>query len=100
VSKNEKKYAQEYKTSAVKMVLEEGKAPTEVAQNLGVPVSLLYKWIRKYKGIDSKEKIDRSQDEIKRLKDENQDLKKQLATSEMYREILKKAAAYFAAQTL
>lgn len=26
-----KKYAQEYKTSAVKMVLEEGKSPTEVA---------------------------------------------------------------------
>ena len=95
-----KKYAQEYKTSAVKMVLEEGKTPTEVAQNLGVPVSLLYKWIRKYKGIDSKEKTDRSQDEIKRLKDENQDLKKQLATSEMYREILKKAAAYFAAEML
>ena len=67
---------------------------------LGVPVSVLYKWIRKYKGIDSNEKTDRSQDEIKRLKEENQDLKKQLATSEMYREILKKAAAYFAAETL
>ena len=35
------KYTQEYKTSAVKMVLEEGKAATEVAQNLGISVSLL-----------------------------------------------------------
>ena len=94
------KYTQEYKTSAVKMVLEEGKAATEVAQNLGIPVSLLYKWIRQHKGIDSKGKTENLQEENKKLKIEIQDLKKQLTTSEMYREILKKAAAYFAAQTL
>jgi hypothetical protein len=29
------KYSQEYKTSATKMVLEEGRTPTVVAQNLG-----------------------------------------------------------------
>jgi transposase-like protein len=29
-----KKYAEEYKTSAVNMVLLEGKSPTEVARNL------------------------------------------------------------------
>jgi transposase len=95
-----KKYSEEYKTSAIKMVLEKGKTPTEVAQNLGIPVGLLYKWIRKHKGIDSKGKTNDFQEENKRLKDENQELKKKLATSEMYREILKKAAAYFAAETL
>ena len=95
-----KKYSEEYKTSAVKMVLEEGKAPTEVAQNLGIRVSLLYKWIRKHKGVDSKGKTNDFQEEIRQLKTEIQELKKQLVTSEMYREILKKAAAYFAAQTL
>lgn len=35
------KYTEEYKTSAVKMVLEEGKTPVEVAHNLGKPVGLL-----------------------------------------------------------
>ena len=94
------KYSEEYKTSAIKMVLEEGKTAPEVAQNLGIRVSLLYKWIRKHKGIDSKGKTNDFQEEIKQLKTEIQELKKQLATSEMYREILKKAAAYFAAQTL
>jgi transposase len=94
------KYSEEYKTSAVKMVRVEGKTPVEVADNLGVPIGLLYKWIRKAKGIDSKGKTNDSQEEINRLKQEVLDLKKQLATSEMYREILKKAAAYFAAQTL
>jgi transposase-like protein len=47
------KYTEAYKTSAVKMVLEEGKMPVEVAGNLGIRVGLLYKWIRQYKGIDS-----------------------------------------------
>lgn len=94
------KYTEEYKTSAVKMVLEEGKAAPEVAHNLGIAVSVLYKWIRKYKGIDAKGKKEDFQEKIKRLENENQDLKKRLETSEMYREILKKAAAYFAAQTL
>ena len=82
------------------MVLEEGKTPVEVAQNLGKPVGLLYKWIRQYKGIDSKGKTNDLQNENKRLKQEIQELKKQLTTSEQYREILKKAAAYFAVQTL
>ena len=69
----------------LKMVLEEGKATTEVAQNLGIPVSLLYKWIRQHKGIDSKGKTENLQEENKKLKIEIQDLKKQLTTSEMYR---------------
>ena len=47
----------------LKMVLEEGKATTEVAQNLGIPVSLLYKWIRQHKGIDSKGKTENLQEE-------------------------------------
>ena len=94
------KYSEEYKTSAVKMVLVEGKTAVEVADNLGMPIGLLYKWIRKAKGIDSKGKTNDFQEEKNRLKQEVQDLKKQLATSEMYREILKKAAAYFAAEML
>jgi transposase len=95
-----KKYTESYKTSAVKMVIEEEKMSVEVAENLGMPVGLLYKWIRQYKGINSQGKMNVSQEEIKRLKNEIQALKKQLATSEQYREILKKAAAYFAVQTL
>ena len=51
--KMRKKYTEAYKTSAVKMVLEEEKMPVEVAANLVMPVGLLYKWIRQYKGIGS-----------------------------------------------
>ena len=60
------KYTEVYKTSAVKMVVEEGKMPVEVAGNLGMPVGLLYKWIRQYKGIDSQGKANGSQEQMKR----------------------------------
>ncbi len=40
------KYTEAYKTSAVKMVLEEGKMPVEVADNLGMRVGLLYPTFR------------------------------------------------------
>ena len=48
-----KKYTEAYKTSAVKMVLEEEKMLVEVAATLEMPVGLEYKWIRQYKGIGS-----------------------------------------------
>jgi hypothetical protein len=41
-----KKYTEAYKTSAVKMVLEEEeKMPVEVPDNLGMPLGLLHKGI-------------------------------------------------------
>jgi transposase-like protein len=86
-----KKYAEEYKTSAVNMVLLEGKSPTEVAHNLGICVSLLHKWIRKHKNLDSKGKLSNSEEEIQRLKNEIQELKKQLATSERVLKVQKTA---------
>jgi transposase-like protein len=52
------KYTEAYKTSAVKMVLEEGKMPVEVADNLGMRVGLLYKWM------DSQGKTNASQEEL------------------------------------
>jgi transposase-like protein len=93
-----KKYTESYKTSAVKMVIEEEKMPVEVADNLGMPVGVLYKWILQYKGIDSQGKTNVSQEEIKRLKNEIQALKKQLATSEQYREILFHCPQWYAQQ--
>ncbi|GDX86057.1 hypothetical protein LBMAG43_20990 [Methylococcaceae bacterium] len=61
-----KKYTEAYKTSAVKMVLEEEKMPIEVTANLGMPVGLLSKLI------DSQGKTNALQEEIKRLQNELQ----------------------------
>lgn len=85
-----KRYAEELKIEAVKQVTESGHRVAEVADRLGVSGYSLYQWIKQY-GVPEAERLQsRSQaDELRWLKAE---LKR--VTEE--RDILKKAAAYFA----
>jgi transposase len=85
-----KRYPEEFKVEAVKQVVDRGYSVSDVAKRLDVTTHSLYAWIKKY-GPDSKEhnELADAQAEIKRLQKE---LKR--ATDE--RDILKKAAAYFA----
>jgi len=95
-----KKHAEEFKISAVKMYEKGEQTAPEIARNLGIAVSLLYKWIKMYGSVDSKVKNQELAAENKRLRSEIGELKKELAITREHREILKKAAAYFAVQTL
>jgi len=85
------KYTAEFKLEAVKQILEKGHSATDVASRLGVPVGLLYTWTRKLKGLDEKPIED-----IKALQAEMTKLKAELRRTAEERDILKKAAAYFA----
>ena len=85
------KYTTEFKLEAVKQILEKGHSATDVASRLGVPVGLLYTWIRKLKGSDEKPIED-----VKALQAEMTKLKAELRRTTEERDILKKAAAYFA----
>ena len=85
------KYTTEFKLEAVKQILEKGHSATNVASRLGVPVGLLYTWTRKLKGLDEKPIED-----IKALQAEMTKLKAELRRTTEERDILKKAAAYFA----
>ncbi len=86
-----KRYPEEFKIEAVKQVIDRGHSVSSVATRLDITTHSLYAWIKKY-GPDSstnnKEQSD-AQAEIRRLQKE---LKR--VTDE--RDILKKAAAYFA----
>lgn len=85
-----KRYPEEFKIEAVKQVTERGHAAAEVAARLGVSSHSLYQWIKRYSlPPDERQAADDQQAELKRLKAE---LKR--VTEE--RDILKKAAAYFA----
>ena len=85
-----KRYPEEFKIEAVKQVTERGHAATEVAARLGVSSHSLYQWVKRYSEPPvERQKADDQQVEMKRLKAE---LKR--VTEE--RDILKKAAAYFA----
>lgn len=85
-----KRYTDEFRLEAVKQVTERGYSVTEVAEQIGVNPNSLYNWLKRY-GKDNPQVASRQDDkaEIARLKAE---LKR--VTEE--RNILKKAAAYFA----
>ena len=87
-----KRYPEEFKVEAVKQVVDRGHSVADVTSRLGMTTHSLYAWIKKY-GPDSTEHQAKADDEaeIKRLKKE---LKR--VTDE--RDILKKAAVYFANQ--
>ena len=84
-----KKYTQEFKEEAVKLITEQGYQATEAARNLGVNVSVLRRWKNEIEGAESG-----GADAT--LKAELKSLRKEVKRLKMEREILKKAAAFFA----
>lgn len=90
-----KSFSREFKLEAVRQLELGEKSATTIATELGIRRNMLYKWQEQVKGKGEgafrgpgRPPID-SSDEIARLK-------KELAETKMERDILKKAAAYFA----
>lgn len=85
-----KRYTEEFKKEAVKQVTERGYSVVEVAERLGTTTHSLYDWIKKYGKATPREA---SKPDIEA---ENARLKAELKRVTTERDILKKAAAYFA----
>lgn len=90
-------YTKEFKQDAVKLVVEQRYSCPEVARRLGVAASNVSRWVRLYRQ-DQKD-FSESGATRKELEDENRRLKKENKRLEMEREILKKAAAFFAKES-
>jgi transposase len=89
-----KGYPAAFKERAVKLAVESGQPIAQTARDLGVNENTLHTWIGKYHRATRQEKQvsdEHLYEELKRLRKENARLKEE-------REILKKAAAYFAQQ--
>lgn len=84
-------YSSEFKESSVKLAIESSCPVAQTAKELGVNKNTLYTWIDKYS--KPKEKAMRSDEH---LYDEVKRLKKELIRVTQERDLLKKAAAYFA----
>ena len=86
-----RKFTREFKVSAVKLVNEQGYSPCEAAKSLGVDPTSVREWVRKFSNEDGLAPSGEGaiQAELRRLRKENAQLR-------MEREILKKAAAFFA----
>ena len=87
-----KRYTDEFRAEAIKQVTERGYPVAEVAQRLGVSSHSLYEWLRRSGGSRQARKTQQDAD----LQRENQQLRAELRRVEEERDILKKAAAYFA----
>jgi transposase len=87
-------YPPEFKTEAVRLYKESGKSLQEIATDLGMSSNSLREWVKRGEietgrrgGLTQSER-----EELKRLQRENRILREE-------REILKKAAAFFAQET-
>jgi len=88
-----KRYTEEFKTEAVKQVIERGYKINDVASRLGVTSKSLRSWIDRYGDQDSQHlTIEAQQAEVRRLKAELRRVTEE-------RNILKEAAAYFASES-
>jgi transposase len=88
-----RQFTQEFKDSAVRLITEEGYKVSEAARNLDIGVSVLRRW--KAEAEAAQQDYGATADlkvELARLKKENHRLK-------LEREILKKAAAFFAKES-
>jgi transposase len=92
----QKRYTKEFKLEAAKLVTERGYSIREAASQLGVADWSIRYWISKYRNsgeLPQGQQVIQAADELAALRKENQKLR-------VENEILKKAAAYFAKESL
>ncbi len=91
---NRRQYTREFKNEAVGLVLRGHKPATEIAGDLGVGVSLLYRWKREY--LTNKEQAFPGTGHLHNPEDERiRLLERELRDVKEERDILKKAVSIF-----
>jgi transposase len=90
-----RRYTREFKISAVKLVNEQGYSPVEAGKSLGVDPNSVRGWLEKFSAEEGAAPSGEGA-----LKAELRRLRKENAKLLMEREILKKAAAFFAKEQL
>jgi len=92
-----RKYSKEFKLDAVSLVIDQDYSRAEAAKSLGINAQMLGRWVKENQAEDGQAfrgngKLTPEQEEIKKLK-------ARVKRLEMERDILKKATAFFAAET-
>ncbi len=85
--RSRRKFSDEYKIEAVKMVTDQGYKVAEAARSLDIQVNLLHRWKDKF----FQQEDETENEELKHLRAENKRLR-------MERDILKKATVFFASE--
>ena len=93
------RYTKEFREEAVRLIIEDGLSLPDVGRRLSLPPSTLGNWVKAHKegkltGIGATRKpLTDAETELARVR-------RELATVKMERDILKKATAYFARESL
>lgn len=87
-------FTDQFKNDAVKLVTDKGYSCSEVARRLGINHTNVSRWVREYR--NQSEPPSKGSISLEELTTENLRLKKENKRLLMEREILKKAAAFFA----
>ena len=95
-SGQEKRYSDDFKRDAVRLVVEEKYSFAAAAKAVGVSEQSLRGWRKKFAPPPEPCGENATLDE---LREENKRLRRELKRAEMEREILKKATAYFAKES-
>jgi len=88
------RYSPEFKEEAVRQIVDRGYSVAEVSERLGGSVHSLHKWVKAV----TLDKSGQQATELVEAKKEILNLRSQLRSTEEERDILKKAARYFASQ--
>ena len=91
-------FSREFKLEAVRLVRERGVGVAQAARDLDLHENVLRKWVREL-GADPQHAFP-GQGQMKPEQAEIARLKKEVAKLKMERDILKKAAAYFAKESM
>jgi len=97
--KSNNRYSKEFRMEAVKMVIEGDVSPYEASRQLSLPKSTLENWVRAFKA-GKLNNIGGQQHPLTEIEEELVRVKQELAYVKQERDILKKAAAYFAKESL
>ncbi len=91
-----RQFTDAFKSEAVRLTRESGRPVAQVARELGISDNVLYRWRSEQQQVESqgctRQSMRAAQDELARLKRENETLKKE-------RDFLTRAAAFFARES-
>ena len=100
MKKKIEKYTSDFRKEAVRLVLQTDQPKAVIADELGINRNTLYTWIQK--AMQERADLPKTKNHVKyqNLEEENRALRAKIKRIEQERNILKKAAAYFASQDL
>ena len=93
-------YSGQFREQAMDLVRVQNRPPMQVARELGMPFSTLLQWLKKSGWLRRAEPAEALPDDVSALKVRIAELERLVKRLEMEKDLLKKATAFFASQSL